>query len=74
MATLKLRAIGDEVGVVLPKEMLARLGLAEGDTLQAVETPEGLALTVTRPDAEAQLRAGRQVMQRYRSVLRALAK
>ena len=74
MATLKLRAIGNSVGVVLPKELLSRLNLGEGDTVHAVETPEGLVLTTLDPQAQEQLRVGREVMKRYRNVLRELAK
>ncbi|WP_149537044.1 AbrB/MazE/SpoVT family DNA-binding domain-containing protein [Siccirubricoccus phaeus] len=74
MATLKLRAIGNSVGVVLPKELLARLNLQEGDTLHAIETPEGLTLTRLTAEQEEQLRIGREVMRKYRNVLRELAK
>jgi putative addiction module antidote len=74
MATLKLRAIGNSVGVVLPKELLARLKVGEGDTLQAIETPEGLTLTRLTTEQEEQLRIGREVMRKYRNVLRELAK
>ncbi|MDO9710852.1 AbrB/MazE/SpoVT family DNA-binding domain-containing protein [Paracraurococcus lichenis] len=74
MATLKLRAIGNSVGVVLPKELLSRLDLQEGDTLHAVETPEGLTLSRLTPDQQEQLRIGREVMRKYRNVLRELAK
>lgn len=74
MATLKLRAIGNSVGVVLPKELLARLDLHEGDTLHAVESPEGLVLTTLDPEALRQLELGRELMRRYRETFRALAK
>lgn len=75
MATLKLRAIGNSVGVVLPKELLAKLNVGEGDTLHAVEQPGGgLLLTTLDPTAAEQLRVGRDVMRRYRNVLRELAK
>jgi len=74
MATLKLRAIGNSVGVVLPKELLARLNLVEGDTLHAIETPEGLTLTTLDPRAEEQLRLGRELMREYRETFAALAK
>jgi putative addiction module antidote len=74
MATLKLRAIGNSVGVVLPKELLARLNLAEGDTVQAVEIPDGLLLTPVSSDVEEQLRLGRDLMKRYRDSFAALAK
>jgi putative addiction module antidote len=74
MASLKLRSIGNSVGVVLPKELLARLGLQEGDTLHVVEAPDGFRLTRTDPDFERQMEVAREVMRRRRAVLRELAK
>lgn len=75
MATLKLRAIGNSVGVVLPKELLARLNVTEGETLHAVEQPGGgLLLTTLDPEAEEQVRLGRELMKEYRETFRALAK
>ena len=49
MTALKLTSIGNSVGVVLPKELLVKLGVQKGDTLYAVETPEGLRLTTPTP-------------------------
>ena len=43
---LKLRKVGNSVGVVLPKEALARLNVAEGDTLALTDAPDG-SLRVT---------------------------
>ena len=74
MATLKLRAIGNSVGVVLPKELLAKLDLAEGDTVQVVETQDGFLLTPASSDVEEQLRLGRELMKKYRETFAALAK
>ncbi len=74
MTTLKLRAIGNSVGVVLPKEMLAKLNLVEGDTVEVVESPAGLLLTTVSPETEEQLRLGRELMKRYRETFAALAK
>ena len=74
MATLKLRAIGNSVGVVLPMDLLARLGLKEGDSVEAVETPDGLALKRLDERAEEQVRLGRELMDRYRETFSALAK
>lgn len=74
MATLKLRAIGNSVGLVLPKELLAKLDLAEGDTVQVVETQEGFLLTPASSDVEEQLRLGRELMKTYRETFAALAK
>ncbi len=74
MATLKLRAIGNSVGVVLPKELLAKLDLREGDTLHVVESPDGFRLKRAEPDFEQQMEVAREVMRRRRAVLRELAK
>lgn len=74
MATLKLRAIGNSVGVVLPKELLTRLRLAEGDTVQVVETPDGFRVIRHDPEFERQMELAREVMRRRRAVLRELAK
>lgn len=74
MATLKLTAIGTSTGAVIPKEMLARLKVAKGDTLYAIETPEGYLLTPFDPAIDEQLAAGRQFMKQYRDTFKALAK
>jgi putative addiction module antidote len=74
MLALKLTTMGTSTGVVIPKEMLARLKVSRGDTLFAVETPSGYILTPYDPDIEAQLALGREFMGEYRDTLRALAK
>ena len=75
---LKLRKVGNSLGVVLPKEALARLNVSEGDTLTLTETPEG-GLRVTpdtggRAQFAAQMKAAEHVIRRYRKTLRELAK
>lgn len=74
MASVKLRSVGNSVGVVFPKELLARYNLSEGDTVQVVETADGFLLTPVSPDTEAQLQLGRELMKRYRETFAALAK
>ena len=74
MSALKLTQIGNSVGVILPKELLAKLGVGKGDTLYAVETSDGLRLTTADPDFEAQMKLAREIMHRRRAVLRELAK
>ena len=44
MHMLKLTQIGNSVGVVLPKEALARLKLGKGESVFLTETPDGYAL------------------------------
>jgi hypothetical protein len=74
MSSLKLTAIGNSVGVILPKELLARLGVEKGDSLYAVEQPDGLRLTTTDPDFEAQMDVARKMMKKWHNVLHELAK
>ncbi len=74
MAALKLISVGNSVGVILPKEILARLGVEKGDPLFAVETQDGLRLSVSDPEHEAQMEVARRVMHERRGVLRELAK
>lgn len=74
MPTLKLTAIGTSTGLVIPKEMLTRLKVEKGDSLFAVETPDGYLLTPYDPAIEEQLEAGRRFMKEYRDTFRELAK
>ncbi|MFC7476271.1 AbrB/MazE/SpoVT family DNA-binding domain-containing protein [Dankookia sp. GCM10030260] len=74
MAALKLRAIGNSVGVALPKDLPARLRLAEGDTVQVVETPDGFRIIRHDPGFERRMEVARQVMRRRRAVPHELAK
>jgi putative addiction module antidote len=74
MHSLKLTQIGNSVGVILPKEVLARLKLEKGDTVYITETPGGFALTPFDPAFEEQLALGREFMREYRDTFRALAK
>ncbi len=74
MHTLKLTQIGNSVGVILPRELLAKLGLAKGATVYAIDQPDGVRLTTADPDFEAQMEVARRVMRDRRAVLRELAK
>ncbi len=74
MLKVKVTTVGNSVGIVLPKEALAKLKVDKGDMLYLVEGPEGLTLTPYRQDFEEQLNAAREVMRRYRHALRELAK
>ncbi|MGL5363567.1 MAG: AbrB/MazE/SpoVT family DNA-binding domain-containing protein [Bosea sp. (in: a-proteobacteria)] len=74
MSALKLRKIGNSVGVVLPKEVLARLRVSEGDKLFLHDTPDGIALSPRDANFEEQMKVAREVMRERRAVLRELAK
>ena len=62
MSALKLTQIGNSVGVILPKEVLARLKVEKGDTLFMSEAANGLTLSTYSPEFEAQMLAARSIM------------
>jgi putative addiction module antidote len=70
---LKITAIGNSAGVILPKELLARLRVEKGDELYAVETPDGVRLTTYDPVFAAQMEVAEQIMRDRRDLLRKLA-
>ena len=70
---LKITTIGNSAGVILPKELLARLRLEKGDELYALEIPDGLRLTVYDPELAAQMELAEAVMRKERTLLRMLA-
>jgi putative addiction module antidote len=74
MTALKLTQIGNSVGVILPKEVLARLKLEKGDTVFVTDAANGVLLTPYSVEFEAQMSAARRVMKKRRDVLRELAK
>ena len=69
-----VRKIGNSEGVIIPKEMLERLGVGAGDRLDIVETRDGLQLGKPDTDFAEQMRAARQGMKKYHDALRELAK
>jgi putative addiction module antidote len=75
MTALKLTQIGNSVGVILPKELLAKLKLEKGDTLFVTEAANGaVMMTPYNAEFEAQMDAARKIMKERRQVLRELAK
>ena len=74
MTALKLTQIGNSVGVILPKDVLARLRLEKGDTVFVTDAVNGVTLTPYGPAFEAQMAAGARVHEETANVLRELAK
>ena len=70
---LKVTAIGNSAGIILPKELLARLRVDKGDDLYAVETPDGIRLSAYDPTLAAQMEVAERIMRDDRAVLRKLA-
>lgn len=70
---LKLTTIGNSIGIILPKEVLEKLRVTKGDTLFAIETPNGFELTPYNPEFAKQMEIAEKVMREDRDVLKKLA-
>jgi putative addiction module antidote len=71
---LKVRRVGNSLGVVLPKEALNRLNVEDGDQLYITEAPDGFRITAADPEFAKQMKVAEKGMKRYRNALRELAK
>ena len=71
--TTKIIAIGNSAGIILPKEVLARLNVQKGDTLCISEAPFGAHVTPYDDEFARKLASTERVMRKYRDALRKLA-
>jgi putative addiction module antidote len=75
MHKLKLTQIGNSVGIILPKEALAKLNLQKGDVVYLTEASGGnLTLSGFSDEVAKQVALGEEIMDEYRDTFRALAK
>lgn len=73
-ASLKISKIGNSAGVIFPKELLAHLRVGPGDMIYVTEAPDGIRITASNPEFEAQMTLAEQIMREDRDILRVLAK
>ncbi len=71
---LKVRQIGNSAGLLLSKDLLAKLGVEIGDDIQAIDTSRGIELTAFDADLDDAMKWIEKGAKRYRNTLRALAK
>jgi putative addiction module antidote len=74
MPKLKVTTVGASAGIILNKEVMARLNVKKGDLLYLTEAPGGYRLTPYDPDFERQMKLAEEIMHDDRDVLRALSK
>ncbi len=72
---IKIKRIGNSTGLILPKELLAKLELKQGDTLFVTELADGgFKLVPHDPTFERGMEIARKAMKTYCNALRELAK
>jgi putative addiction module antidote len=74
MQRVKVTQIGNSLGVVLPKDIVERLGISRGQQLSVSVTANGIELSPFDPDFAEQMRIAEEIMDEYRDTLRELAK
>jgi putative addiction module antidote len=74
MMPLKVTKIGNSVGLILPKDAVAQLNVAVGDTLYLTTSPDGFRITPYDPEFEIQMELAQKIMRERRDALRELAK
>jgi putative addiction module antidote len=75
MVVLKVRKVGNSLGVVLPKEVLSHLRTGEGQEVFLLEGPNNTyRLTPFDPAFEKKMVKAQEIMARYRNTLHVLAK
>lgn len=75
MVALKIRKVGNSLGVVLPKEVISRLRTGEGEEVFLLEGPNNTyRITPFDPAFEKKMAKAEEIMARYRNTLHVLAK
>ncbi|HEX5235520.1 MAG TPA: AbrB/MazE/SpoVT family DNA-binding domain-containing protein [Silvibacterium sp.] len=70
---VKVTTVGNSTGIVLPKELLAKLNIHKGDSLYVTETPDGVQLTPYEDEFANTMEVAEDIMGRYRDALKKLA-
>jgi len=70
---LKITTIGNSLGIILPKDILAKLRVSKGDKLHVIETSSGIEIAAFDPALSKQMEAAHKVMRKHRDVLKKLA-
>lgn len=75
MVELKVRKIGDSLGLILPDEVLSHLNCGEGGSVMLVEGPAGrITITHSESNHDKIMAKATDLMRRYDGTLRDLAK
>ena len=75
MVALKIRKVGNSLGIVLPKEVVKRLRTGEGEEVFLIEGPNNTyRITPFDPAFEKNMEKAEEIMARYRNTLHVLAK
>jgi putative addiction module antidote len=73
MITTSITSIGNSSGIILSKELLAKLRVEKGDKIYITETQNGIELSPYNPELAAQMNLAEEIMREDRDILKKLA-
>lgn len=71
--SMKVTTVGNSLGVILPKEVLAKLKVGKGDKLFITETPDGITVRAYDEKFAHAMELAEKIMREDRDVLKRLA-
>lgn len=71
---VKIQPIGEALGAILPKDLLANMNIGQNDELLAVPSDEGILLVPCGPNFDEAMEAFEVGRKKYHQALRELAK
>ncbi len=74
MKSIKLRKVGNSFGFTVPKELIEKYNLKEGEELHLIENKDGFTLTPYNPEFEKWAEAFDNTNKKYKNTLRELSK
>ncbi|MCP4295338.1 MAG: AbrB/MazE/SpoVT family DNA-binding domain-containing protein [Proteobacteria bacterium] len=74
MHKLKITAIGNSRGLILPKGVLDKMKVSKGDKIYLTEEPDGFHLTPYNNEFVDQKEVAEKIMREDRDVLKVLSK
>lgn len=74
MKSIKLRKVGNSFGLTIPKELIEKYNLKEGEKLHVIESNDGFTLTPYDPEFEKWADAFDKTNGKYKNTLKKLSK
>ncbi|ABF43109.1 SpoVT/AbrB-like protein [Candidatus Koribacter versatilis Ellin345] len=73
VTSVKVTNVGGSFAIILPKELLDKLKVTEGSTVQVSEVSDGVLLSASRATFEEKMKVAEEIMDENHDVLRRLA-
>jgi len=73
MLEVKVTQIGNSLGIILPKDVISRLGVGKGQTVFLILEQDGVCITPLDPRIANQIAMAEEITNRYRNALKKLA-